>query len=338
VKPYIATSAVGGLAGLLLSERKIPHSEWTTMFSRWTGPASATEELRIRNTEAVVKKAISQGFGASSVDLKFIPQGSSTNNTNVKNKSDLDIIVLNEAEEWHRPDRTGNYPTLSSASGEKLTNVYKPFRQRVGAALSSSFELLMSIDDGNKAIKLSPFSDARVDCDVLPAFRVVVPRESRGLLTIPQNDEGIIFCNSDGESVISFPEQHLENGRQKNINTGYRYKQIVRVMKKLRDRFQANSGLLTVSRQPSSYEIECLVYNIPSANLTEGTLYDCVLSSASWLKNALSKGYACNNLLQVHRVYSMFPHWGRSLLDIEKPSDVECCEAFVTRILEEVGS
>ena len=337
MNPYIAAAAVGGLAGLLMSERKIPPSEWTTMFSRWTGPASTTEDLKIRNTETVVKKSISQGFGTSSVDLKFIPQGSSTNNTNVKNKSDFDIIVLNEAEEWHRPDRTGNYPTLSSASGEKLANVYQPFRQRVGAALSSSSELLMSIEDGNKAIKLSPFSDARVDCDVLPAFRVVVPRGSRGLLTIPQYDNGIIFCNSDGESIISFPEQHLENGRHKNVDTGYRYKQIVRIMKKLRDRFQAKSGLLTLSRLPSSYEIECLVYNIPSANLTELKLYDSVLSCASWLKNTLGKGYTCNNLVQVHRVYSMFPHWGRSLLDNGKPSDVECCEIFVTRILEEVG-
>lgn len=338
VNSLIVGMAVGGLAEVLLCGRKIPRAEWLLMFERWVAPSSNSEEIRMKNTEVAVREAIERSFGTVGNGLKFILQGSSTNNTNVRNRSDLDLIVVAEFENWLLPNSFGNFPVGTVPSGRSMKDTYPLFRQRVYRALQNSEKLLMSVNINNKVIKLSPNSSARVECDVLPAFRVSRQRDTLNYLA-PATDQGVIFITGSGKQIHSFPEQHLTNGKRKNNGTGYRYKQIVRILKKLRDRFDKNSTLLTAQPLPSSYQIECLVYNVPDRLLSGGDLYDAVLASASWIHNALCNGHRCDQLYQVNGIHSVFSHWGGGILgELGKSDDVDYCDNFITQVINEVGA
>jgi len=336
VHPVLMGAAVGGLAAALLSDRKVPRSEWLSMFERWVNPASAAEETRIVNTEAAIKRAIEARYGSKSNGIKFVRQGSSVNNTNTKNKSDLDLVIIAEFEEWFDPDTNGNFPAMFTPGGKQIADVYPQFRREILDALSG-FNLLTYVEEGRKAIKLTPLTDARVECDIVPAFRLKKYRPIANALNVPQTDDGIIFLSDSGHSIRSFPEQHLVNGKSKNTLTNHRYKQIVRIFKKMRNRFDNAATLLTSTELPSSYLIECLIYNVPSKRLTEGDLYDAVLSSAVWIKESLASGPRCNQLEQVNGIYSVFPHWGASLLtSLSKSDEVDMCERFVSRIMSDI--
>jgi len=338
VNPVLAGMALGGLAGALLMERKIPRSEWEVMFDRWTGPASPTEEARVAATEYAVRRAVETTFGGQ-VAIKIIPQGSSVNNTNVKTKSDLDLVVLAEQDEFYLPNPTGGLPAGIVPNGHTVPNLYPQFRREVINALLRSDGLLMSVKDGGKALKLSPNTEARVDCDVLPAFRSIKTHPHQHSPFIPRTDKGIIFLDGSMNEVISYPEQHLENGRRRNDSTGHKYKKMVRILKKIKDRQLSGRKSLFVPTLPSSYQIECLVYNVPDHHLLVGGWYDSVMSCATWIHDALNDSILCNGLIQVNGMDPMFNHWdGAGLMsELLKPIDVERCDEFITQVLKDVG-
>lgn len=73
----------------------------------------------------------------------------------------------------------------------------------------------------------------------------------------------------DGSRIINWPEQHYENGIQKNTDTGRRYKAMVRVLKgigvEMEQKHLANiPGFLA----------ECLVWNVPNNCLGNSSYSD----------------------------------------------------------------
>ena len=64
-----------------------------------------------------------------------------------------------------------------------------------------------------------------------------------------------------GGQIDNFPDQQLRNGNAKNLATGYRYKQIIRCIKRLENEM-LDEG--TISQDIPGYLIECLVYNVPN--------------------------------------------------------------------------
>jgi hypothetical protein len=74
--------------------------------------------------------------------------------------------------------------------------------------------------------------------------------------------EGTELRPDNGGKVINWPEQHYQNGVQKNKDTGGRFKLITRAIKRLRNEMDENK--VAAAKTIPSYLIECLVWNTPN--------------------------------------------------------------------------
>jgi hypothetical protein len=341
--PALAIAGLGAWA-LLTEQRPLSRSEWLGRFEAWAGPASDTEDERVARTRRMVAEGISTALKSANYHyrLSFVAQGSSANNTNVKRNSDLDLVVVRED------------PWLSAWPGETLTaGMTNPFlslnAEHAGfrRIVTSALEIAFGVDgirQGDYCIEVPP-SSARVYCDVLPAFRLhkMLPR-SQWTSGRPTYIPGICFLTRGGEYIESFPEQHLDNGKSKNVATGYRYKKVVRVLKTFRRDFKDNQTILTQEPLPSSFEIESLVYNVPEAVLTAGDLYDAVAGTVAWLRDCLSSAADCNRLVQPNGFISLFAPWttlGRGLLAAiawDVPDGVTTAREFLDRIARRMNA
>ena len=84
----------------------------------------------------------------------------------------------------------------------------------------------------------------------------------------------------------SYPKDHINNGKQKNNDTNYEYKKLVRIMKHIRNNMvddgKADSDKIT------SFLIECLVWNVPNNLITgSSTWTDTVKNAIAYLWNAI---------------------------------------------------
>jgi|GEM_PF-5285314 len=341
----LAPVAVGALGAYTLYEmmrdRMQPRSRssWLDSFGRWVGPSFATENDKIERTERMVRGALQSHPTLVTYPMKVFGQGSSTNNTNVRLTSDLDLVAVATESVWWAPADGEDFPASVSAGPANLEDIYASYRGEILQALTNKF-WQSGIDDANKTIKLAATDTSRVECDVLPCFRLhkYLPRAQWSNNT-PAYWEGIIFVTGDGEVVHSFPELHLAHGRRKNVSTDYRYKQIARILKKLSTTLREQQTLLTREDLPSSFEIEAMLFNVPSWALTDGDLYDGVVTSLSWLSEALSDPATANQLSQVNNIEKLFPHWSTGFWGHgeEGPDEVAISRKFVNRVNELLG-
>jgi hypothetical protein len=109
-------------------------------------------------------------------------------------------------------------------------------------------------------------SSARVDADVVPCF------DYRYYLSGGRNRDGAKVFKTTGGSLVNYPEQQKTNGIAKNKRTNLRFKQSVRIMKRL-ENAMVEAG---AHREVPSYFVECLVYNVPDSILTRSTWTDTV--------------------------------------------------------------
>jgi len=73
--------------------------------------------------------------------------------------------------------------------------------------------------------------------------------------------EGTITYRTDNTTVINYPEQQYTNGVAKNNRTGKRYKQLVRILKRLENDL-VNARII---KELPSYFMECIVYCVPDS-------------------------------------------------------------------------
>lgn len=309
-------------------------SEWLRSFGTWGGPSYPTEDAKVERTVRMVRGALAADPWLEPYRLKVFGQGSSENNTNVRLISDVDLVVVAENSVWWQAAPGESFPNSHVGEASDWATQYRDLRTAVYRALSDRFRE-SGISDGNKAIKLASTASTRVECDVLPCFRLYryLPRAQQKGLT-PRSEGGVLFGTSNGSHVVSFPEQHLENGRAKNKATGYRYKQVVRILKSVRQNFASNMTILTHEDLPSSFQLECLVYNVPNNRLCEGDLYDAVRAALHWATWALEEPSQANRLITVSERGQPFSTWLTGLLlghGEDGPDDVAACRRFLHR-------
>jgi hypothetical protein len=314
--PVLPVLAVGGVAAaFLLGDKPRSRSQWLGSFGSWAGPASETEDEQVGRTERMVRAALEQSRYTTGYNLSFIAQGSSSNNTNVKRRSDLDLIAVHP-QSWSLPARGEQLPFVGGS--DTLEQASAAYRSSLIAALRGAFGYF-GVSEGDKCVKIAPIDRTRVACDVLPAFRF---RQYFACSVwpggVPIWRDGIIFMTASGKQVVSYPEQHLANGRQKNKDTGYRYKQVVRILKKLKANLEENAFLIPAG-MPPSFEIESAVYNVPNDALIRGDLFDAVDAALRWLITKLATPATTNALLQVNRADPMFPNWTTPLPSLLSP-------------------
>ncbi|MGO3751694.1 MAG: nucleotidyltransferase domain-containing protein [Peptoniphilaceae bacterium] len=223
---------------------------------------SETESLRksLQDTHSYEIRMSSTG---NRYNIKIFLQGSYANNTNVRTHSDVDIAVITE-DRFHtkyRPGITDEHYRFSTYQGAKS------FKDEVEEALRYKFG--SDVERKNKCIKIHGNS-YRKDADSVPATRY---RDySNDYLTDPDNYVGGMHILTDlGEVIINYPEQHLTNGVEKNKNTNYYFKKMVRIAKELR--YQMCEKGHEWANKTSSFGVECLLWNVPDKYFKKWSLY-----------------------------------------------------------------
>jgi len=202
--------------------------------------------------------------GATGYDIKLFLQGSYANNTNVRGHSDIDIAVVQE--DTFQPA----YRLNVSGADYGFTNAtprIKSFKDEVEDILRNHFG--KDVERKNKSIKINGNS-YRKDTDSVPSMR---HRDYRQDYTFDKENYigGILIKADDGQEIINYPEQHIKNGVEKNNDTNYYFKKMVRVAKELR--YQMKDLGYSYAQKASSFGVECLLWNIPNKYFTKYSTY-----------------------------------------------------------------
>ena len=82
---------------------------------------------------------------------------------------------------------------------------------------------------------------------------------------------GIVIKPDSGYRIINYPEQHIENGKKKNLSTNYYYKKMVRIIKKIRYLMEDYEYMEASS--VSSFGLESLLWNLPDTIFMKYSIY-----------------------------------------------------------------
>jgi hypothetical protein len=222
-------------------------------FWEWAKPPSDTEDERCGKAVNVVRNAIRlyPGFATGNIDI--FAQGSYRNGTNVKKDSDVDVCVCcRDVFFSELPPGTTN----ATFGIFDATYTYPEFKNEVEAALKSYLGSA-AVSRGKKAFDLHENS-YRVDADVVPAFEHRRYRLEGGIARFWSGTE---LRPDAGGRIVNWPQQNYDNGTAKNAGTGFRFKKLVRVLKRLRNEMAA--AKVPAAEPIPSYLIECLVWNAP---------------------------------------------------------------------------
>ena len=243
-----------------------------SILQSWTSPLSQTEELRVENTIRMVREAVTSYFKLSNCSMSIFVQGSYANNTNVRQNSDVDICIMCTSTVFcnyvdGRTDKDYGYVPGTLAFADYKSYIIEALKLKFGTE---------AITIGNKSIKIKANS-YHVNADVVPAFQY---RDYKYINSInPQKYiEGIKYLSSNGEEVINYPKDHVENGKQKNIDTNHEYKKLVRIMKHIRNEM-IGEGIVS-GDIITSFLIECLVWNLPNNIITGNKTWTATVQDA----------------------------------------------------------
>ncbi|MCY4526429.1 MAG: nucleotidyltransferase [Anaerolineaceae bacterium] len=226
-----------------------------TQLERWSKQGAQVNAQRTHNE---IRNAL-KNIAWTGITKKEYLQGSYKNHTNIHGNSDVDLVVeLNASWLFGFDD-------------------FSLFKQAILNSIANHSK--KSVTSGAKSIKVanSPLNADVVVCQLVTYGSV----------------EGIRFFAQNGREIINFPNQHYENGADKNNRTNGIYKPTVRIFKNMRDRL-IRDGKLDAKTAPS-YFVECLLYNVPNSNFIN-VCHCTVLNVINWLmKNGTNEDLVCQN-------------------------------------------
>jgi len=244
---------------------------------KWSIPVSNSEDQKCQNAINQITTALKSKFGNK---ITILLQGSYRNNTNVRQSSDVDIVMRYDDAYYSdlqklSPSDVAIYNAQRTAAGYNFDEL----KADTQAALTAVFTT--DIDRKNKCIQINGNS-YRITADVIPCF---VLKRFRNLQSIEA--EGIKFYTDDNKEIKSFPNQHYSNGTNKTNQTFRLYKRMVRILKVINYRL-IDDGTIS-DKLVSSFFIECLVFNVHNSNFISGnytqTLKNVILKIYNDMKN-----------------------------------------------------
>jgi hypothetical protein len=292
---------------------------WESTFESWAKPPGETEQAKCDNALRAIRKAIDAGSTLSEKSVRAFAQGSYCNRTNVRQDSDVDVCVLCDNSFFYDlPEgMTSNDFEISTASYS-----YSVFKNDVGNALTSYFD-----DDGVKRGKKAfdiHENTYRIDADAVPCFEYRRYDPDGSYLT------GVAFVPDSGSRIINWPTQHYENGVAKNKLTGQRFKDVVRIMKRLRNKMVDDK--IEAAESIPSFLIECMVWNVPNDGFGDDS-YDTYSVA---VRNALA--HLFNNTLN----FDDCKEWGeinelKYLFRTAQPWTLDKAHAFTSAAWDYIG-
>lgn len=218
----------------------------------WRKPPSDSEDTKLRNSERMIREAISASDELNKYKVDVFGQGSYANDTNVRLNSDIDInVCMKDYVYFDLPDGK----TREDYGYSEIDYTYHQFKAAVERALVAKFGQGEVIHD-DKCITVKG-SATRVEADVVPTWEYH-RHDSGGGKAI-----GTKFITDAGIGVVNYPLQHIENGKSKNVLTQRRFKRLTRILKRLR--FKMIEDGLAVNENITSFLLECLVWNVPNS-------------------------------------------------------------------------
>jgi hypothetical protein len=246
----------------------------------WTSPLSTTEEQRVENTVSMIKDAVTSYKKLPDRTIETFVQGSYANNTNVRQNSDVDICLMLTSTFYCNYVEGKTDEDYGYTSGSMT---YTDYKSHIINLLKTKFGL-DTVTIGNRSTKVNANS-YHVNADIVPAFEY---RDYRIIGSIDPSKyvKGIKFYSADGKEIVNYPQDHIMNGTQKNKDTNYAYKKLVRIMKHIRDKM-VEAGLVD-GDTITSFLIECLVWNVPNYRITVDKLWtDTVKDAIAYLWTAI---------------------------------------------------
>ena len=249
----------------------------------WKNPASDTEEQKIANTINMIKSAITSCSDLDDLVIEVFVQGSYANNTNVRTNSDVDVCIMLTSTFYT------DYPDGKTDSDYGFidgTITFDEYKQYVKKAIVNKFGS-DSVAVGNKSLKIRSNS-YHVNADVVVAF-MLKDYKIIGSTDVRKYVEGIRFFSTNGIKVTNYPKEHITNGKDKNNETNYQYKYLVRIFKRIRANMVADE--IIDGDKISSFLTECLVWNVPNEIIMGyDTWTETVRQTIIFLFNAIKNG------------------------------------------------
>ena len=278
----------------------------------WAKPPTRDTD-KSASTYATIKPILEKKFW-SSVDI-FL-QGSYANSTNIKQDSDIDIVVCYK----------NSYYSDITALSESERNTYNSnrsdstysfatFKNDVQNCLEEVFWSPPKTERKDKCIRIF-WNSARVDADIVPCFL-----HKRFQTHNTTSAEWVEFVSDAGVHGISFPKQHIQNGENKNTRTNGNYKDSVRILKNCKKEL-VTKGLLE-DELISSFFIECLVWNVPDSYFEWSTYLDIIKSVVEKIHADMQNDVLSNEYTEVN-----------SLFYLLHPSRTKITKADVMKFLE----
>lgn len=275
----------------------------------WSKGPSQTESDKCDNTEAAVRKAIKADRKLTSLDISVFAHGSCRARTNVRQNSDVDICIRYNAEFF--PE----YP--QGVAGENFGHIdgtmsFADFKNMVQEALENYFGK-NSVTRGNKAFDVHA-NTYRIDADVVPAFE---HRRYTGEFNGDGSHHylsGVGFRPDNGGLIKNWPQQTYDNGVARNTATGRKYKRVIRILKRLRNKMQGDNVSAAVNI--SSSLIESLVWNAKVEAFSKSTYTDILRYIIADTWNRTRKDEDCSEWGEVNELKYLFRDsqpWTRKL-------------------------
>lgn len=272
--------------------------DWEAVFTTWSTGPSATETMRAENAERQVRAAISASDKLRNRDIRVFTQGSYRNRVNVRKNSDVDVGVVCFDSYFPIYPEDENAKAKIQDSFEPATYVYATFKNELEEALVAHF--------GRDSVKRSPKAfdikenSYRVEADVVAFF------EHRRYTSEYHYHSGVEMRPDDANPfrIINWPEQHYENGVDKNTMSYRRFKRVVRILKNLSNEMD-EKGIESAKKTPS-FLVECLVWNTPNEHLALSTYRATIRATLAHLFNQTLNDEDCSGWGEVSELKYLF--------------------------------
>ena len=279
-----------------------------TTLSQWALSPSQSEQTRCDNAIKVVRNAINadETLGSKLREglIKPFVQGSYRNRVNVRADSDVDVGVL------YTGSFFADYPAghgPSSFRHEPATYTFRQFKDDLERALIAYLGAPM-VTRGNKAFKIRETS-YHVKADAAPFFEhhlytSLAAPAIPGVELRPDDYPDRRIINFPEALFSTWPNEHYENGRDKNRATYRRYRGIVRILKKVRNEMDESGH--AVAKPIPGYLVECLTWNTPNACF-DGYTWDArVQTVVAYLWSVTKDGTICSSWREVDNIKLLF--------------------------------
>ena len=246
-----------------------------------------------KNTHAAIRNALERHQWPEGVRYRTYLQGSYRNNTHLRRQSDVDVVV----ELTSLPVRDDS---LLPDSQKRLLNARFPdpdygwrrFRRDVIRAITASFGE-SRVREGKKTLKLV-MESPQIPVDVVVAVRYLKYTKYSGRRSYKHTEGLGLYLPTESRWTVSYPHVHQRNGVEKEKATNWWFRRCIRMFKNARAQLVEEGKLGPDTAR--SYQLECLLYNVPD-RLLRGSYQSAYSSVLCWLsRNDLSR-FSCQNKL-----------------------------------------